>query len=544
MPGIAATSTVRKTSKPSYDDLRKRVAELERQLSDLRSSAIPAPPSIPPPLPELSEIDSSTVLQDVIDAVPAFALLITVEGKVVMLNKATTTRFGQPFEAIEGRMIQELVPEGFAALLAERIREAAALGAPVHFEREEIDRHDHYSICPIRDIHGRIRLLVIIGIDITRRKQTENSLKESEARFRTLFEEAPIAIQGYTADGTIHYWNRANEAVYGYRREEALGRNLVDLIVPPEIREFAIDLIRQGVETRQMPEAAELLLMRKDGSRVPVYSSHVMFQPAKAAPELYCLDIDLTGLKQVQEQLEQKYRLESIGTIAQGIASDFNTLLDIIIANTDLAVDQVPKKNPAHACMQEISAAGMRAKAIVRQFERFSHKNAHLSSVNIVPVVEDTLRLLQVTLPSTIDIRQVLDTNQAWVLADPHQIRQMLINLVGNAALTMEQTGGTIAIQVAGRHLAVSDHTFPELSPGSYIAVTISDTGPGLPKDIVDHLFDSHFAAGQALSGTGIGLSAVKGIVNHHNGGIRVESEIARGTRFDILLPENVGRAD
>ncbi len=140
--------------------------------------------------------------------------------------------------------------------------------------------------------------------DITDQKTSEILLKESEARFRNLLQCLPnIAVQGYGPDGTVHYWNRANEKIYGYTEEEALGRNILDLIIPPEMRDDVRQAIRTGAETGDMPPAAELLLMRKDGSRVPVFSSHAVVMRAGCEPELFCIDIDFSELKKAESVL-------------------------------------------------------------------------------------------------------------------------------------------------------------------------------------------------------------------------------------------------
>lgn len=140
--------------------------------------------------------------------------------------------------------------------------------------------------------------------DITEQKKAEQKLKESESRFRRLLECLPnIAVQGYGPDGTIHYWNMANESVYGYTEAEAIGRDIVELIIPPEMRDEVRETIRRGVETGEMPPAAELSLLHKDGSRVPVLSSHAVLRSAEGEPELFCIDIDIAEMKRAEELL-------------------------------------------------------------------------------------------------------------------------------------------------------------------------------------------------------------------------------------------------
>ncbi len=140
----------------------------------------------------------------------------------------------------------------------------------------------------------------------TGRKQMEKTLQESEQRFRKLLENVPtVAVQGYNSDGDIHYWNKANESIYGYTADEAIGKNLIDLIIPPEMKEDVKKIIRNGAKIGEMPPAAEITLMRKDGKPVTVFTSHAIVQQSGKEPELFCIDVDLTERKQAEEELAQ-----------------------------------------------------------------------------------------------------------------------------------------------------------------------------------------------------------------------------------------------
>ena len=148
--------------------------------------------------------------------------------------------------------------------------------------------------------------------DVTERRNAQNALKDSEARFRTLIDSiGNLAIQGYGPDGTVHYWNKANESVYGYTKDEAIGRNLVDLIIPPEMREFVREAIANGAKTGEMPPAEVIELMRKDGTRVPVFSSHAVIHIPGYEPEMFCLDVDFTERRKMEKTIresDERYR--------------------------------------------------------------------------------------------------------------------------------------------------------------------------------------------------------------------------------------------
>jgi PAS domain S-box-containing protein len=166
---------------------------------------------------------------------------------------------------------------------------------------------------PLKDETGKVKAVLVFAKDITHRKQAEEALSASENRFRTLLQDiSTVAVQGYGMDGKTQYWNTASERVYGYSAQEAIGQNLLDLIIPPEMRSGVRQAIQQMAETGQPTAAEELSLMRKDGTRVSVFSSHVIVAGPGGAPELFCLDVDLTGHKQTEQALcenEARYRL-------------------------------------------------------------------------------------------------------------------------------------------------------------------------------------------------------------------------------------------
>ena len=375
--------------------------------------------------------------------------------------------------------------------------------------------------------------------DVTDRRKVEEALKESEDRFRRLFEEAPIAIQGYSSDGVIRYWNKANETTYGYTKEEAVGKNILDLIIPEEMRERAAQIIRHGARTGEMPPNGELLLRRKNGTRVPVLSSHVAMVHRSKETELYCLDNDLTEQKRLQAELQQAHKMEVIGTLTGGIAHDFNNILSIIIGNCELALEDVPPWNPAHFFLQEIQKAGSRGTDIVRQLLTFCRKTELTPKpMHLVPVFEDVLRFIRATIPTTIDIRHEMLAKEDTIRSDPTIIYQVLMNLCSNSAHAMEHTGGVIMIRVQNIFL---DSAMPDIPPGlvsgKYIQLMVTDTGPGIDPAIINRIFDPYFTTKEIGKGTGMGLAVVQGIVKSHNGAVVVTNRPGRGATFTVYLP-------
>jgi signal transduction histidine kinase/ActR/RegA family two-component response regulator/HAMP domain-containing protein len=257
--------------------------------------------------------------------------------------------------------------------------------------------------------------------------------------------------------------------------------------------------------------------------------------------------LDITKRKKVELdninlelQLRQVHKMEAIGTLAGGIAHDFNNVLAAIIGYADLAIEDIPDKNPARLQIQEVLKAGNRAKDLVKQILAFSRK----SQVGSLPVqthlvLEEVVHLLRASIPSTIDIRIDIDPNCRPVLADQTQIHQVILNLCTNAAHAMEQEGGILDI-VLGRLEIDADQLikYPDLKPGPHVKLSVKDTGPGIEKQILDKIFDPYFTTKEVGKGSGMGLAMVHGIVKQHGGTIHVDSTKGLGSVFQVLLPE------
>jgi len=243
--------------------------------------------------------------------------------------------------------------------------------------------------------------------------------------------------------------------------------------------------------------------------------------------------------KKLEAQLLQSQKMESVGTLAGGIAHDFNNILGIILGNTELALDDVPERNPSRQNLDEIRKACLRAKDVVRQILSFSRKSEiEQKPFNIAFVVNESLKLLRASIPASIDIRQDISNDSDNILGDPTQIHQIMINLCTNAAHAMEAEGGML--EVALKNTEVDEDAaslYPELSAGHYLQLCVSDTGDGIGPEVINRVFDPYFTTKDVGKGTGMGLAVVHGIVKSHRGSISVESEPGKGATFKILFP-------
>ena len=247
---------------------------------------------------------------------------------------------------------------------------------------------------------------------------------------------------------------------------------------------------------------------------------------------------DITDLKTMEEELRQARKMESIGTLAGGIAHDFNNILFPIMGHTEMLLEDIPEDSPSRNSLKEIHTATLRAKNLVKQILTFSRQErSELNLMKIQPIIKETLKLIRATIPTTIEIKQDIQTDCGAVKADPTQIHQIVMNLATNAYHAVEETGGELNIRLKEVEFGDLDLFNPDINPPKYARLSISDTGKGMDKDIIKKIFDPFFTTKETGKGTGMGLSVVHGIVKNMNGTIKVDSRPDKGTEFHIYLP-------
>lgn len=387
----------------------------------------------------------------------------------------------------------------------------------------------------ILDPSGRLSEIIAVGRDTTQRKQAEMRLKESEEKFRAIFEHAADSVVLLNAVTLkIVDFNATAHQNLGYTRDNFKRQSLTSLLVvePPDTIASTVKLLLHADR-----HPVEAMLKTKSG-RIRYY--RIKQQPVTIGDHHYSLGIwhDISDRKQFEDYLVHSQKMEAIGTLAGGVAHDFNNILSIIIGNTELAGENVSTNHPLHQNLEEIKTAGLRARDIVAQLLSLSRQEeTRRSPIQPAQVIEESLQLLRVSIPATIEIRKNLSPQPMTILSDATQIQQVLINLCTNAAHAMAANGGTLTVSldklVLDRASAVEHH----LDAGDYACMTIEDNGSGIEPANLDRIFDPYFTTKPAHLGTGMGLAMVHGIVTKYGGAVTVDSRLGRGSRFSVFLP-------
>ncbi len=372
--------------------------------------------------------------------------------------------------------------------------------------------------------------------DISEYKRAEEALRDSESRFRVLFEMSPQPVfLSELESGRIISVNEKFCQISQYKREEALGKSVLELgFIGDDTRH---DIVAGLKATGEVYERDVFYTLR-DGSRLQALQYSRLIEVNN---EKYVLTIifDVTEKKEMEAQLRQAQKMEAIGTLAGGIAHDFNNILTIIVGNTELAMDKIPRQDPAHGKLERVLDASFRARDVVAQllsFSRTSHEEKIALKINYI--VKENLKLLRATIPKSIDIRQNIKYDSGLVLANPTHISQMIINLCTNAAHAMKETGGTLEVSLSNVETDANHPLeFRKLHGDRYVKLTVSDTGAGIEPKILNRIFEPYFTTKKFGQGSGLGLAAVHGIVRSMEGEIIVNSAPGKGTIIDVYLP-------
>lgn len=371
--------------------------------------------------------------------------------------------------------------------------------------------------------------------EIAERKTAEKALKESEKRYRMLFEKAGDAIL-IIQDGVAKFANPGTLKIMEYSMEELTGLPFTELI-HHEDRDKCFDLYSKKLQGKEIPEYYFFRAVSKTGRELWFQNSAIRIT-WEGKPATLNISRDITRIKKLETQLIQSQKMDAIGTLAGGIAHDFNNILSAIMGYTQMSLMDAADNGPISRKLERVLQASHRAKELVHQILTFSQqKEQKKEPVQIRLIVEEALKLLRASIPSTIEFNLDIRKDTGVILADPIQIHQVLMNLCTNAAHAMEK-GGSLSISLSDQDIdSECAKQFSDLTPGSYVLLTVADTGHGMDENTVEKIFNPYFTTKELGEGSGLGLSVVHGLIRGMEGFITVYSEKGKGTSFQLYIP-------
>ncbi|MCD6584637.1 MAG: response regulator [Desulfobacteraceae bacterium] len=381
------------------------------------------------------------------------------------------------------------------------------------------------------------------------RKRCEAALHSSLTFLETLINTIPNPMSYRDNTGKFLGCNDAfAKQILGLEKGEIMGRTLFDFPdkIPNDMakhyQQQDVDLLEKGGV-----RSYEAELKCADGIFRDFYFNKTVYRDISGnAAGIIAILQDITDRKikererkELESHLHQAQKMESIGTLAGGIAHDFNNILSAIIGFSELALDKEEDEVDTAEDVKEILKAGYRAKKLVDQILTFSRQTEQeLSPLSVYLIVNEALKLLRSSLPATIEINQNLNTREE-ILADPTQIHQLVMNLCTNAYHAMRPSGGILEVSLSEETVRAGESApVPDMRPGQYIRLTVGDTGIGMDDETLKRMFEPYYTTKPTGEGTGLGLAVVHGVVKSHNGFIKVESRVGKGTVFQIFFPE------
>ena len=466
--------------------------------------------------------------------------------RVIVFNKAAEKMFGCPAWDALGKPLDRFLPASVRPSHAEQVRRFGDVGlttrsmtAPgVLFAlRANGEQFPIEATISQVQVAGQ-KLYTVILRDITERKRAEETLLQSEARFRSIYEQAAVGIEQVALDGSLLMVNQALCRMLGYEESELLGKNTAE-ITHPDDHARELELFHAMQRQQRNSYEIEKRYLHRDHSVVWVHVISSLVSSHAGLPQ-YRISViqDTTERKRVEDQLKQAQKMEAIGRLAGGVAHDFNTLLNVMLGYSDLLLTELPEGDERREHVLQIKSSGEAGAMLTRQLLAFSRKQ---------PTSEEVLDLREATSKMTPMLGRLLRDDivlsvkcceeVCTVKVDPSHVQQLVLNLAANAADAMPD-GGRLDIDVSTVEV---DESFvrqhPLLKPGSYARLSISDTGTGMDPTTVAHIFEPFFTTKESGKGTGLGLATVYGIVKRNGGDIWVYSEVGAGTVFKVLLP-------
>jgi PAS domain S-box-containing protein len=512
-----------------------------------------------PSSPSPQALGDILLTSSLLEAIPDAIVAVEQDGTIVQVNSQTETLFGYQRSELVGQKIEILVPARFrnqhhthraAFAQSPKIRQMGA-GLDLYGRRRDGSEFAvEISLNPVSLGNGTLVLSAIR--DISDRKRIEQELRrahqeldrkttqeigEYRARLASIIDSSTDAIIGKELDGTITSWNRGAEAMYGYTAEEAIGKNISFLT--SKNRPDEIPNILAKISRGERIEHYESVRLAKDGRRLDVsLSISPIFEPAGNIVGASAIARDITAQRRAEDHLRQAQKMEAVGRLAGGVAHDFNNILGIVTACTELLRDRIDPGGDSGQYIENIRKAVERGTSLTRQLLAFTRKSSlQPQLIDLNTRLKDVIKLIQPLMGDDVEIVVVPRDPSAVIEIDPGQLDQIVLNLAVNSRDAMPR-GGKFILETAAVEL---DEVFTSqhrpMKEGPHVMLAVSDTGIGMDQATVARIFEPFFTTKEAGKGTGLGLATVYGIVQQSGGHIWVYSEVGSGTIFKIYLP-------
>jgi PAS domain S-box-containing protein len=498
--------------------------------------------------------DNEERFRILVNTIPDLIWLKDADGVFLNCNKTFERYFGAKEADIVGKTDYDFVDKELADFFREHDRKAMAVGKPSSNEEwitfaDDGQRALLYTTkIPMHDSKGRLIGVLGVGRDITDLKRAEQELRESRKQYLDLVEETPDLITRVDVEGRLLFVNHAALDIFGLAPEECIGRLAFDFI-HPEDRETTIKAFQSWLkgsenfthENRQVAIDGRMHHM--------TWAIHVEKDEAGNISGLAGAARDITDLKWAEEektklesQLHQAQKMESVGSLAGGVAHDFNNMLGVILGHASLALLKLDPAYPLHGHLEQIRKAAERSAELTQQLLTFARKQTIAPKVlDLNDSVASMLKMLQRLIGERIQITWQPAADLWLIKIDPSQINQILTNLCVNARdsigdigiITIETGNSTIDVDYCANRM--------DVLPGDYVRLVVSDNGCGMDNETMQRIFEPFFTTKEMGKGTGLGLATVFGIVMQNNGCVNVYSEPGLGSTFTINLPRHVG---
>ena len=494
--------------------------------------------------------ESENRYRTVFENVSVFLILHELDGTIIETNIASIRSSGYTPDDFKGMNIRDLIPgkyrDGFNEYLHRVVENGRDDGLLRVRTKDGDDKVVEYKNVLIRHTDGTPWYIQGSARDITEQVKTQKALKESTEKYRNIIENMQEGYFEVDLGGSFTFFNHVICDNLGYTEDELSGMNYQDYMDEENARKV-FEQFHQVFQAGKSIKAFEWEQIRKNGSPMYVEASIMLIRNARGEPVGFQGIVrDITERKEAENErvrqemrLMQAQKMEAIGTLSSGIAHDFNNMLSGILGYGELLKRELEDGSRPRAYCDQILSASMRARDLVAQILSFSRTyKAIREPIEVYPLVEDALKLLHASIPTTIEIVSSIDAHVGMVCGDPTEIHQLVMNLCTNAFHSMETRGGILSVDLYP--LILDGHftaRYPRLKPGPHVVLSVSDTGCGIDEETSKHIFEPFFTTKEKGKGTGLGLATVHRIVSALNGEITLESTLNKGSTFTIYLP-------